>query len=114
MLRDRDTWVSGYKFLWMLVMFDLPVVEREDRRAATRFRDYLLDEGFHMGQYSVYLRLLDGRDSADALMRRIEANVPSRGSIHILTITDKQYENIRTFQGKRRGNPKKPEQLQLF
>ena len=95
-------------------MFDLPVVEKAERRSATAFRNFLLDQGFHMAQYSVYYRLLPGRDAAMTMERKIQSSVPDDGSVHVLTITDKQYENIRTYQGGRRNTPKKPEQLALF
>ena len=32
--------------MWLIVMFDLPVIEREERKSATRFRNDLLDMGF--------------------------------------------------------------------
>lgn len=38
------------------VMFDLPVVEEVEREAATDFRNGLLDHGFAMSQFSVYMR----------------------------------------------------------
>lgn len=95
-------------------MFDLPVVEKADRKKATGFRNHLLDLGFHMAQYSIYYRLLSGRDAADAMERKIEKMVPEEGSVHVLTITDKQYENIRTYEGHRRGSPEKKNQLTLF
>lgn len=98
----------------MLVMFDLPVTEKEERKAATGFRNFLLDQGFQMAQFSVYYRLLSGRDSAVAMEQNIKANLPDEGSVHVLTITDKQYENLKTFQGKRRQPTKKPEQLTFF
>ena len=47
---------SGYQLMWILVMFDLPVGTKEQMRAATRFREYLLDEGFEMAQFSIYAR----------------------------------------------------------
>ena len=114
MIRDQDTWLSGYRALWMIVMFDLPVVEKEDRRAATRFRNYLLDEGFSMAQFSVYYRLLSGKEAAEGLERRIFNNLPEYGSVQTLLITDKQYENIRSYRGKRRDSLEKPDQLVLF
>lgn len=95
-------------------MFDLPVGEKSERKAATGFRNFLLDQGFHMAQFSVYYRLLDGRDAATAMEKKISSSVPQDGSVHILTVTDKQYENITTFQGRSRGAPKKPNQLTLF
>ena len=95
-------------------MFDLPVTEKEDRKRATAFRNSLLDEGFRMAQFSVYFRLLDGKEAADAIERRIEERIPARGSVYILTITDKQYENIRIHEGRERQTPEKPDQLALF
>ena len=32
--------------MWLVVMFDLPVVEKTERKAATEFRNNLLDQGF--------------------------------------------------------------------
>lgn len=114
MLRDRKTWLSGYEILWMLVMFDLPVVEKEDRKAATKFRDFLLDQGFAMAQFSVYYRMVTGKDRGATLQQKVQNNLPEYGSIQIVSITDKQYENIKTFKGKKRDLHEKQPQLLLF
>jgi CRISPR-associated protein Cas2 len=107
--------LSGYRIMWMFVLFDLPVGTKRERKAATRFRKDLLDLGFEMSQYSVYLKFCAGKEQADALARRIETVMPSAGKVHIVTITDKQYENIRTYRGrKREPGPKMPDQLALF
>ena len=96
-------------------MFDLPVMTREQSRAATRFREFLLDEGFEKSQFSVYARFCNGKEQFEAYMRRIEANLPDSGDIHILTFTDRQYENIVRFSGQRRKRQRKnPGQLALF
>jgi CRISPR-associated protein Cas2 len=98
----------------MMIMFDLPVVEKEDRKRATGFRNHLLDEGFRMAQYSIYYRMLDGKEAADAMERRIEKMIPPNGSVHILNITDKQYGNLRVYEQKSRKHTEKPDQLVLF
>lgn len=101
--------------MWIFVMFDLPVGSRAEMHAATRFRQFLLDEGFEKSQFSVYARFCNGKEQFEAYMRRIEANLPARGEIHILTFTDRQYENIVRFSGQRRRRPRKnPDQLALF
>ena len=101
--------------MWMLVMFDLPVVTRAERKAATAFRHALLDLGFEMAQYSVYMRFCTGPEQTSALSRRIEAALPSDGKVNMLTITDKQYERIQTFFGSKKQKPlKNPEQFVLF
>ena len=45
--------LSGYRLMWILVMFDLPVDTRKAAREATRFREFLLDRGFEMNQFSI-------------------------------------------------------------
>ena len=49
--------LTGYRLMWMVVMFDLPVVLKAERKAATEFRNALLDMGFEMSQFSVYMRM---------------------------------------------------------
>lgn len=107
--------LSGFRILWLQVLFDLPVTTKPARKAATDFRAFLLDQGFEMAQYSVYQRFCAGRDMAETLMKKIEENLPGEGKIHILTFTDKQFENIRTFRGRARGKRlQNPNQYQLF
>ena len=107
--------LSGYRLMWIFVMFDLPVDPREHAREATKFREFLLDEGFEMSQFSIYARFCNGKEHYETYLRRIEAHLPERGEVHILAFTDKQYENIVRFSSQRRRRPRKnPEQLALF
>lgn len=109
------TYLSGYQLMWMYVLFDLPVVEKQERKDATAFRNFLLDEGFQMSQYSVYNRLLSGKEAVEKYSRRIFERLPEEGKVDIICITDKQYENILSFVS-RKGNSKKKQgdQLLLF
>ena len=107
--------LSGYRIVWLIVLFDLPVGAKPQRAAAARFRHDLLDEGFEMSQYSVYLRHCTGKEQADALARRVELAMPGEGKVHMIQITDRQYENIRTFRGrKREPGLRNPDQLAMF
>ncbi len=96
-------------------MFDLPTDTKTQRKSATKFREYLLDEGFERSQFSVYTRFVNGYEGFKARVRRIERNLPEWGDVQILHFTDRQYEMIHHYsnQGK---NPQKenPEQLVLF
>ena len=114
MLPDRLTWLSGYRLLWMLVMFDLPVVDKKDRRAYQRFRDFLMDEGFARTQYSIYMRLLPGKEAVEKYDALIHRNLPDNGKVQVVVITDKQYENIRTYEKRESKSQKNPRQLALF
>lgn len=109
-----DSYVSGYRLMWVIVLFDLPVVDPEERRQATRFRKFLLDLGYGMAQYSVYMKILSGKEAAETSIARIERNIPNSGTVQILTITDKQYENLRTFRSRTPSQSKNPDQLLLL
>jgi CRISPR-associated protein Cas2 len=107
--------LSGYRIMWMIVFFDLPVGTKKERKAAGDFRNHLLDLGFQMSQYSVYLRLCAGKEQLESYQSKIEKVMPISGKVHFLAITDKQYENIHTYRGrKREQGSKNPDQLALF
>lgn len=101
--------------MWLYVMFDLPVGTPDERRAATRFRNFLLDEGFEMAQFSVYLRFAESKEAAETQIGCVRDALPGKGKVHIVTLTDKQYGNARIFSGqKRERSPGNPDQLALF
>lgn len=107
--------LSAYRLMWMLVMFDLPVVEKVERKEATEFRNFLLDQGFEMAQFSVYMRFCTGPGHTETLQKRIQQVLPEGGKIDILFFTDKQYERIVSFSGKIRNPQRKnPDQFDLF
>lgn len=83
----------------MLVFFDLPVVTKAERRAYTVFRRYLLNDGFDMIQFSVYGRILNGRDAEAKHMQRLVSNLPPDGSVRVLTVTEKQYASMKLLVG---------------
>ena len=82
-----------------MVFFDLPVKSKSQRREATRFRNFLLNDGYHMLQYSVYARVCNGTDSVSKHKTRIHCNLPENGSVRMLVITEKQYEAIEILLG---------------
>ncbi|HZW24150.1 MAG TPA: CRISPR-associated endonuclease Cas2 [Gallionella sp.] len=101
--------------MWIVVMFDLPVVEKAERKAATDFRNALLDMGFEMSQFSVYMRFCTSQSQIDTYCTQVEKALPTGGKVNILQFTDKQYERIITFQGKAKQPPmKSPDQFSLF
>ena len=114
MLRFLMSSKGGYRLLWMQVVFDLPVTEKIQRKRATEFRNHLLDEGFTMSQFSVYMRHLKDREQAETYFKKVEKIMPEEGSVHILVITDKQYEQIRTFTSGVKSKKSNPDQLLLF
>ena len=107
--------LSGYRLMWMLVMFDLPVATAEERHEAARFRLALLDAGFEMCQYSVYVRCCSSRTEAQTYTRYVQDMLPEGGRVDVLYFTDKQYENIVSFRGRLPGRQRKnPDQYVLL
>jgi len=98
-----------------MVMFDLPVTSDAERKAATAFREQLLDDGFEMSQFSVYTRFCSGREQAETHVRRLGPSVPDGGKVDILFFTDKQYERMISYsRGKRQPGRQNPDQLAMF
>lgn len=85
----------------ILVFFDLPVKTKQERKLANRFRNFLLKDGYYMVQLSVYARVCNGNDMVEVHKKRLKANVPNEGSVRVLVITEKQYENVDVFLGKK-------------
>ena len=102
-----------HKFMRILVFFDLPVKTKIERRRATQFRNFLIKDGYYMVQFSVYARLCNGIDMANIHRDRLRANIPDNGSIRVLTITEKQYENVEILLGKK-SNYERPMQFETM
>lgn len=85
----------------ILVFFDLPVVTTSEKRAAAQFRKFLLKDGYHMVQWSVYSRICNGTDAIAMHESRLKQNLPKKGSIRLLTLTEKQYESIEILLGEK-------------
>lgn len=104
------------KFMRILVFFDLPVATKTERRVATQFRNFLLKDGYHMVQFSVYSRVCNGRDAVQKHKERIYKNVPDNGSVRLMVITEKQYEAVEILVGKKAQDdtPAAYEQLTIY
>ena len=107
--------VSGYKLMWMMVMFDLPTSTVKERKNYNIFRNALLDNGFSMSQYSVYFRFCGEKECCEKYVRMIKRYAPPEGDISILFFTDKQFGQIINIINREYGRmPDIPEQLVLF
>lgn len=83
----------------VLVMFDLPVLSSEQRREYTRFRKFLIKNGFLMMQESVYCKLALNGTATNAIIDNVYKNKPKEGLVQLLTVTEKQYEKIEFIVG---------------
>ena len=107
--------LNAYRIMWVLVFFDLPTETKKERKIYADFRKKLLQDGFTMFQFSIYLRHCASMDNADVHTKRTKKNLPEKGHIGILTITDKQFGMMEIYHGKKLA-PKEniPQQLEMF
>ena len=78
----------------IFVMFDLPVGTTDERRMASKYRKYLVKSGFMMLQESVYCKLAPNDTVAASVVNSLKKNCPESGSVIVLRITEKQFQNM--------------------
>ncbi len=101
--------------MWLLVMFDLPVLTKEDRRNYREFHDHLEDDGFSRMQFSVYARPCATEEKTAVHFNRIVDELPPDGEVRILKFTDKQWARMFLFRRSRRESVEaQPEQFEFF
>lgn len=101
--------------MWLMALFDLPVLEPEERRNYTRFRKALLKDGFMMLQFSVYARYIPSEEAAEAHRRIVRQAVPPRGEVRLIAVTDHQFGKMEVFYGRKPRKPERPQdQMLLF
>lgn len=107
--------LSGYRPMWLFAMFDLPVDTKEARKRYTQFRKALLADGFMMLQFSVYARYCASEETSEVHRARMSAAVPDDGQVRLVSVTDKQFEKMKVFYGKKTVSPESaPEQMVFF
>jgi CRISPR-associated protein Cas2 len=80
-----------------MVLFDLTVETKKDRKNYTEFRKMMLKDGFTMFQFSTYLRHCPSRENAEVHVKRVKSKLPPKGHVGILTVTDKQFGMMQIF-----------------
>lgn len=115
MNEDRFSRLNQYRSMWVLVFFDLPTETKLERVVASRFRKDLLDNGFAMFQFSIYMRFCASRENATVHIRRTKNALPKKGKVGIMQITDKQFGMMELFHGQKEMETEAPsQQLELF
>lgn len=89
----------SYRYMRVLVFFDLPTLTTENRRAYAQFRKFLIKNGFLMLQESVYCKLALNQTVLEAIVNNIKKNKPPEGLVQILTLTEKQFSKMEMITG---------------
>lgn len=90
---------SNYRFMRILLFFDLPVIKAAQRRVYRNFVKFLKKTGFLMMQESVYVKMCINQSNVDLTMMSVIKNKPSEGKVFTITITEKQFASIKFVVG---------------
>lgn len=106
---------NEYRIMWVMVFFDLPTETKKERKNAALFRKRLIEDGFIMFQFSIYMRHCPSHENAETHIRRVKSLLPEYGQVGILCITDKQFGKMEIFsEAKPQKIPPQYIQLELF
>lgn len=89
----------SYRYMRVIVFFDLPTVTSENRRNYAQFRKFLIKNGFMMLQESVYCKLALNQTVLEAIIKNVKKNKPPEGLVQILSLTEKQFSKIEIITG---------------
>lgn len=107
--------LNAYRIMWVFVHYDLPTDTKKDRREATLFRKRIMQDGFTMLQYSIYVRHCASRENAEVHTKRVKRVLPPKGEVIIFSLTDKQFGMMEFFKGEEEAEkPNTPQQLEMF
>lgn len=89
----------SYRFMRIIVMFDLPTETPLHRHNYGKFRRYLIKSGFMMLQESIYVKLALNQNMANSIVDSIKKNKPPEGLVQILSVTEKQFSKMEIITG---------------
>lgn len=89
----------SYRFMRVIVMFDLPSISLAEKREYRHFRDFLLKSGFLMMQESVYTKLALNTTASKAIMSSVKKNKPAKGLVQMISVTEKQFAGMEVVVG---------------
>lgn len=90
---------TNYRFMRILLFFDLPVLTAVQRRNYRRFVKLLKKNGFAMMQESVYVKMCLNQSSADVAILTVKNNKPPEGNVFALIVTERQFSSIEFIVG---------------
>lgn len=94
----------SYRFMRVIVFFDLPTVTGENRRNYRKFRKGLIKNGFYMLQESVYCRMVVNQSAEKNLCESIKRIKPPEGFVMMLSVTEKQFSKAEFIVGTSNNN----------
>lgn len=93
----------SYRYMRVLVFFDLPTETLEHKSSYRAFRKFLIKKGFIMLQESVYCKLALNQTAASAVIESVRNNKPTEGLVQLLSITEKQFSKMEYLCGEKKS-----------
>ena len=94
----------SYRFMRIILFFDLPIETSADRREYSKFHRFLIKNGFMMMQESVYCKLSLNATAQNTVLNNIRKNKPPKGLVQILAVTEKQFSRMEFIVGEYDGD----------
>lgn len=98
---------SLYKQVRVLVLYDLPMVDIEDRKEYTKFRKNILKLGCYLVQFSVYAKVIKNEICYKSFIQKLKGILPERGEVRVIKLTEKQYQDMLFLNGSKNNFEKK-------
>lgn len=95
---------SKYRNMRLILLFDLPAVESGEKKEYLFFKKGLILNGYTMMQFSVYVKSINTQTKIKQEINKIIKYVPSNGNIRLISITEKQYEEMEMILGHKKIN----------
>ncbi len=91
--------MGGFRFMRILVFFDLPTYTNEDKRNYRKFRKCLISNGFIMLQESVYCKMITSPSVEKSINNMLINNKPPEGLVQSLILTENQFTKMKYITG---------------
>lgn len=94
----------SYRFMRVIVFFDLPTLTLENKREYRRFRKFLINSGFIMMQESVYAKLVLNGTVANNIKDKVKKEKLAEGLVQMLVVTERQFSKMEYVVGMKKSN----------
>ena len=94
----------SFRYMRTILFFDLPTLTLIDQRNYRKFVKGIKKLGFYMLQESIYVKMSIDSQLAESVINKVKLLSPSKGSIMVLTITEKQFSQIQFILGENVSN----------
>lgn len=110
--------MSAYRFMWLMVLFDMPTSTKKEKKNYLRMRKRLINSGYSMMQYSIYVKSYHSYEASQHGKEKLKEYINLNnfmGNIRIVGFTDKQFSHMEVIVGeKSQDEEAQPKQLLLF